>query len=110
MTDTLALFLASVDVAKVEAERFPSLTVAEREYFVGADHRAMLAVHAAETAKFNLSRRLAKVKVSPASIEAADGRLARRLARRARVDPPSIADSLAAHREQARTTATHAAA
>jgi hypothetical protein len=50
--DTLAQFLDQVDVAKVEAERFPGRAAVKRESFGAADHRAMLAVHLAERIKF----------------------------------------------------------
>ena len=119
MTDTLDLFLASVDVAKVEAERFPALAVVKRESFGGADHRAMLDVHMAETAKLALARVL---------LSERKGETARELLQLARVQSqrklrheqlrreravlavPSIADSLAAHRAQLATAATHTAA
>lgn len=52
MTTTLRHFCDGVDVAKVEAERFPALAQVKRESFGSPDHRAMLAVHEAELVKF----------------------------------------------------------
>ena len=117
MTDTLALFLASVDVAKVEAERFQPLAVVRSESFGGPDHRAMLTVHDAELAKFARAYRWAgSGGLSQASIDAAEVRGFRRVQQREqrrlreRRGIPSIAQSLAALREQTRTNATHTAA
>ena len=115
--DTLSQFLASVDVAKVEAERFQPLAVVRSESFGGPDHRAMLTVHEAELGKFARAYRWAgSGGLSQASIDAAEARGLRRVQQREqhrlreRGGIPSIAQSLAAHREQTHAATTHTAA
>jgi len=115
---TLRFFCRDVDVAKVEAERFPSLAAVRRESLGGADHLAMLLVHEFEVAKFALARAMraeaeeaaaedAAVFAEASRIRAARRREQRRaqgMRRRERDRAsagsgfPSIADSLAAHR------------
>ncbi|MFC5930878.1 hypothetical protein D6T64_11865 [Cryobacterium melibiosiphilum] len=76
MTDTLANFLDNVTRASAEAERFPPLDVVRRERFSGADHRAMLAVHDLETAKFAVALRRSWVAAGPTSAVMASRRAA----------------------------------
>ena len=54
MTDTLDMFLRGVDVAKVEAERFPTLEQVRREAFSGREHRLMLSAHAVQVAAYSV--------------------------------------------------------
>ena len=121
--DTLDQFLGSRDVAKVEAERFPSLAVVRRESFGGADHVAMLSVHELELAKLALARVLAAearvardaeaASVTDAAFAVSSRRRAdlRKAQRDAKTvaDARSIEDSLASHRGQLATSATLAA-
>ena len=53
MTDTMWHFCRGLDVAKVEAERFPPLAVVVREGFGRQEHREMLARHDLEVIRFD---------------------------------------------------------
>jgi hypothetical protein len=94
--DTLDQFLSNVSVAKVEAERFPTLAQVRRESFGGRDHRGMLAGHEMTAMRFELGAYRRSM--------AGDVDGAERLERaRLEMYPPvdaSITATLAAHRAQ----------
>ncbi|MFD5864400.1 hypothetical protein ACFWGP_05580 [Agromyces sp. NPDC127015] len=50
--DQLAIFLATVNPAKVAAEQFPAIDAVLPESFAAPHHRAMLTVHEAERRKW----------------------------------------------------------